>query len=70
LRPIKAAIIHIEDLATFTASVDARVKGIVALIVISAIIPATIPNIARSAQNRDLNATDPMPKIKSVKEHR
>jgi hypothetical protein len=65
LRQIKAAIVHMEDLATFTANIDGRVKGAVALTAISPITPATIPNTTRSPQNRDLYAIDRMAKTKS-----
>ena len=66
LRQVKAAIVHMEDLATFTANIDGRVKGTVAFTAISPITPATIPNTTRSPQNRDLYAIDRMPRVKSV----
>ena len=66
LRLTTTAIVSMEDLTTFIANIDARVKGTVALIAISAVTPAAIPNTTRSPQNRDLYAIDTMAKIKSV----
>src|SRR5690242_1563276 len=66
LRLTKAAIVTMEDLTTFTASIDGRVKGTVALIAISTVTPANIPNTTRSPQNRDLYAIDTMAQIKSI----
>jgi hypothetical protein len=47
LKLTKAAIVNMEDLGTFTANIDGRVKGIVALAAISTITPAIIPNTTR-----------------------
>ena len=66
LRLTRAAIVDMEDLATFTANIDGRVKGTVALIAISVVTAANIPNITRSPQNRDLYAVRIRAKIKNI----